>query len=72
MLLAPAQLDNAIRADDFEAAEKLGVMNCMECGAGTFVCPAKRCLTQSFRTGKKVINTRRRQAAAAAAAKKEG
>ena len=72
MLLAPAQLDNAIRADDFEAAEKLGVMNCMECGACTFVCPAKRCLTQSFRTGKKVINTRRRQAAAAAAAKKEG
>ena len=72
MLLAPAQLDNAIRADDFEAAEKLGVMNCMECGACTFVCPAKRCLTQSFRTAKKVINTRRRKAAAAAAAKKEG
>ena len=72
MLLAPAQLDNCVRADDFEGAEKLGVMNCMECGACTFVCPAKRCLTQSFRTAKKVINTRRRKAAAAAAAKKEG
>jgi len=77
MLLPPAQMDNCIRADDIKGAEKLGVMNCMECGACTFVCPAKRCLTQSFRMGKKIINTERRKAAAAkaaaeAAAKKEG
>ena len=43
-------------------------MNCIECGACTYVCPAKRLLTQSFRMGKKVINTRKKAAAAKAAA----
>lgn len=75
MKLAPAKLDSLVRAEKFEAAEKIGLMNCMECGACTFVCPAKRPLTQSFRAGKKVINTRRRaekaKADAAAKAKAE-
>ena len=64
MLLMPAKMDALARADQYEACEKAGVMNCMECGACTFVCPAKRSLTQSFRMAKKVITTRRRQAAA--------
>ena len=68
MLLMPAKMDAFARADDYEGCEKAGVMNCMECGACTFVCPAKRSLTQSFRMAKKVITTRRKQAAA----KKEG
>ena len=67
MKLAPAKLDALVRAERYEAAEGIGLMNCMECGACTFVCPAKRTLTQSFRTGKKVITTRRRAAAAAKA-----
>ena len=36
-------------------------MNCIECGACTFVCPAKRLLTQSFRAGKRIVSIRRRQ-----------
>lgn len=71
MNLAPAKLDALVRADLFEAAEKAGVMNCLECGACTFQCPAKRQLTQSCRTGKKVINTRRREAKAKADAEAE-
>lgn len=63
MQLMPARLDALTRAQRFDEAEKLGVMNCVECGVCTFVCPAKRCLTQSCRTAKKVINTRRKQAA---------
>lgn len=63
MQLMPAKLDALSRAQRFDEAEKLGVMNCMECGVCTFVCPAKRSLTQSCRTAKKVINTRRKQAA---------
>jgi len=70
MQLAPAKLDALSRADRYEDAEKAGVMNGIECGACTFVCPAKRSLTQSFRTAKKVITTRRKQQQAAA--KKEG
>lgn len=68
MKLMPAKLDALSRAQRFEEAEKMGVLNCMECGACTFACPAKRSLTQSCRTAKKVINTRRKQAGA----KKEG
>lgn len=70
MQLVPTMLDQYVRAEQFDMAEKIGVMNCMECGACTFVCPAKRSLTQSFRVGKKVVGDKRRKAAEAA--KKEG
>lgn len=66
MGLLPAKIDALTRAERFEAAEKFGAMNCIECGCCTFVCPAKRALTQSCRTAKKVITTRRKQAQAAA------
>lgn len=66
MGLLPAKIDALARAERFEAAEKFGAMNCIECGCCTFVCPAKRALTQSCRTAKKVITTRRKQAQAAA------
>jgi len=39
-------------------------MNCMECGACSWSCPARRNLTQSFRSLKKVITKRRREEAA--------
>lgn len=68
MHLAPAKLDALSRAGRFEAAEQAGVMNCIECGVCAFVCPAKRSLTQSCRTAKKIINARRKKAAE----KKEG
>ncbi|MBQ8537446.1 MAG: electron transport complex subunit RsxC [Clostridia bacterium] len=70
MLLVPTVMDQYMRADRFDLAEKAGVMNCMECGACTFVCPAKRSLTQSFRVSKKVSGEQRRRAAAKAAAEK--
>lgn len=63
MKLSPYLMDLYIRNRRYEDAEKLGVMNCIECGACTFVCPAKRMLTQSFKTGKRVIQTRRKTAA---------
>lgn len=68
MGLVPTLLDQHMRVDRYDLAEKAGVMNCMECGACTFVCPAKRSLTQSFRVCKRVIGDQRRRAAAKAAA----
>ena len=70
MRLQPLMIDAHVRVDDYEGAERAGVMNCIECGICTFVCPAKRCITQACRTGKSVINTRRKQAQAKAAAEK--
>ncbi|MCH5286010.1 MAG: electron transport complex subunit RsxC [Christensenellaceae bacterium] len=64
MNLMPAKIDAFARVNDFESAEKFGAMNCMECGVCTYTCPAKRSLTQSCRTAKKVITTRRQREAA--------
>ena len=68
MRLVPTKLDLLVRAGNYEDAEKHGVLNCMECGACTFACPAKRLLTQSCRTGKRIIAAKKKAAAAKAAA----
>ncbi len=62
MKLLPVHMDQNVRDENYEEAERLGVMSCIECGACTYVCPAKRMLTQSFRMGKKVIAARQRAA----------
>lgn len=74
MKLVPSVLDKLMRKGMFDEAERQGVMNCIECGACTWSCPAKRQLTQSCRTSKKIITQRRRAEAAkqkAEAAKRE-
>ncbi len=68
MRLVPTKLDLLVRKGNVEDAEKNGVLNCLECGACTFACPAKRLLTQSCRTGKRIINDRKKAAATKAAA----
>lgn len=57
MQLMPAKIDSAVRRDDYAAAIAAGVLNCMECGSCTYVCPAKRELTQSCRVAKAVART---------------
>ena len=68
MNLAPAKLDSLMRAERYTDAANAGAMNCIECGCCTFVCPAKRQLTQSIRVVKRIEGDRRRKAAAAAKA----
>ncbi len=70
MGIAPATVDKYMRKSMWDMAEKANALNCIECGACSWSCPAKRNLTQSCRTCKKVILDRRK--AAQAAAKKEG
>lgn len=64
MLLSPTTIDRYMRKDMYAEAELAGAMNCMECGACTWSCPARRNLTQSCRTCKKIITQRQREAAA--------
>ncbi|MDD3213159.1 MAG: electron transport complex subunit RsxC [Eubacteriales bacterium] len=71
MKLVPSMLDKLMRKDMFEEAERQGVMNCIECGACTWSCPAKRQLTQSCRTSKRIITQRRRAEAAKKKAEEE-
>ena len=54
-----------MEANDIAMAEGFGVMNCLECGACSFSCPAYRDVTQFCRRAKASI----RAAAAAAKAK---
>ena len=55
MRLVPTGIDSAARAQDTEELARYHVNDCIECGCCTYTCPAKRFLTQSIRTGKKIL-----------------
>lgn len=57
MRLVPTGIDRAARAQDIPELERYHVMDCIECGCCTYTCPAKRFLTQSIRTGKKILRS---------------
>ena len=71
MNLNPAFISKAVDANDVKAAEDAHVMDCIECGACSFGCPAYRTITQSCRRAKASIRARiaAEKAKAAAAAK---
>ncbi|MDR3337185.1 MAG: electron transport complex subunit RsxC [Treponema sp.] len=72
--LSPVLMNNALEAGDLDEAVWAGLMDCIECGACTYVCPARIRLVQRFRVGKARLRTRqtaemaRKKAAEAAAA----
>ena len=66
MKLMPAALDKAARANNADELEERHVLNCIECGSCTYVCPAKRYLVQNIRNGKALVR------AARAAAREKG
>ena len=72
MNLNPALISKAVDANDIKVAEDAHVMDCIECGACSFGCPAYRTITQSCRRAKASIRARiaAEKAKAAAAAGK--
>ena len=52
MKLLPNRLDEAARADDFKALEKLNIADCIECGSCAFSCPSKRRQVQQIKVAK--------------------
>jgi len=46
---------------DYETFEKSHGVDCIECGCCTFVCPAKRHLTQTCREGKRRVLSNRKK-----------
>jgi electron transport complex protein RnfC len=67
--LSPAIMNDSLEAGDLDDAVKAGLLDCIECGSCTFMCPARIKLVQRFRVGKGRLRARQ-QAAQAAAAKK--
>lgn len=54
MGLTPAKVETANRVGDYEKFKELNVNLCMECGSCSYVCPAKRPLTQVMRVAKSI------------------
>ena len=54
-ILMPLVLNQDSLARNTEAFLEHGGMDCMECGSCSYVCPAKRHLVQSIRTGKAAV-----------------
>ncbi|MFQ3621133.1 MAG: electron transport complex subunit RsxC [Spirochaetales bacterium] len=50
--LSPALINEAILANDWNLADELGLLDCIECGTCSYVCPAHVYLVQRFRVGK--------------------
>lgn len=61
MFLIPSKLNALVLKSDYESFEKHHGVDCIECGCCTFVCPAKRHLTQTCREGKKKVLSNRKK-----------
>lgn len=61
--LRPYLLNSLVMLKDYARFEEAHGMNCIECGCCSYICPANRFLTPSFRDGKNTVNAQRRKAA---------
>ncbi len=61
MNLLPLFLAQAAEHNQIDRAEKLHAADCFECGCCTYVCPARRPLTQWIRLAKAAVLERRRK-----------
>jgi electron transport complex protein RnfC len=68
----PQKLKNLIDANKWVETDQSGIMDCMECGCCSYICPAKLSLVQTFKLGKKIVAGIRKREADEAKARKEG
>ncbi|OHD14818.1 MAG: NADH-quinone reductase [Spirochaetes bacterium GWB1_48_6] len=61
--LSPALLNVAFNAGDLDTAEKIGALDCIECGTCSFVCPSHIQLVQRFRVGKQLVRVKKQKEA---------
>ena len=61
--LSPALLNDALKANDLAQADEIGVLDCIECGTCSFVCPSHIQLVQRFRVGKQLVRAKRQKEA---------
>lgn len=63
MGLQPTLLDQVVRLREYGEFEAAGGFNCIECGCCSYICPARRHLTQSMRDGKAGVLAARKKSA---------
>ena len=66
--LSPVLMVRALKANKFEEAVRFGLMDCVECGICSYVCPARLKLVQRFKVGKQLLREAKQKEAAKAAA----
>ncbi len=59
MGLLPLELYTYSKTENIEALQKYNILDCVECGSCSYICPAKRQLIQTIRTGKQSLIKRR-------------
>jgi electron transport complex protein RnfC len=57
--LMPMLLNAALLSDDLNRADAIGLVDCFECGACSYVCPAHIPLAQRFKLGKDLLRNQR-------------
>ena len=62
MLLPPMFMNNALKSDDLDRAVNIGLLDCIECGSCSYMCPARIKLTQRFRAGKQLLRNKQQLA----------
>lgn len=63
MRLMPLKLANAAKKDDLETAEKYNILECIECGLCSYICPANKNLLQFIRMIKPEVMRKKREEA---------
>jgi electron transport complex protein RnfC len=66
MKLVPTRLATLAEYDMLEEADRLGILDCMECGTCTYVCPSNRNLVHWIKFGKLGVMEARKKAKATA------
>lgn len=61
MRLMPVVLNSVVEKGDLAAAEKNNVMDCIECGICSYLCPGKQSPLNNIRLAKQQINENRRK-----------
>lgn len=59
--LQPLYISAHALRDNFESAEKYGALDCVECGACSYICPSNRPLAESIRFAKREILSKRKK-----------
>lgn len=61
MRLMPLKLADAAKKDDVETAEKYNILECIECGLCSYICPANKNLLQFIRMIKPEVMRKKRE-----------
>ncbi|MDK2934415.1 MAG: H+/Na+-translocating ferredoxin:NAD+ oxidoreductase subunit [Clostridiales bacterium] len=60
MGLLPLKVANTVQAGELDMAMEYNILDCIECGCCSYICPAKRPLLQYIRLGKAKIRSQKR------------